>query len=80
MTTMLRLKNVKIGNEYAEADFYPEDADRAGHVVIELVDGEIVTCTKVPGYGESYSDHARQRLVKMAKENDTRIECLVMWY
>ena len=80
MTTMLRLKNIKIGSEYAEADFYPEDGRKFGHVVVDLSDGEIKSCIGVPGYGASYSGHARQRLVKMAKENDSRRECLVMWY
>ena len=80
MTTMLRLKNVKIGSKYAEADFYPEDSDRAGHVVVDLSSKEVTSCTEVPGYGETYCGHARQRLVRMAKENDTRAECLVMWY
>ena len=79
MTTMLRLKNVKIGSEYAEADFYPEDGREFGHVVVDLSGGEIASCTEVPGYGASYSGHARQRLMKMAKENDHRSECLVMW-
>ena len=76
---MVRLKNVKIENEYAEADFYPEDSDRAGHVIVNLSSGEVV-CNDVPGYGEEYGDQASRRLVKMAKENDTRSECLVMWY
>ena len=80
MTTMLRLKNVKIGNEYAEADFYPEDGLNAGHVVVNLSDGEIVSSKDVPGYGASYSGHASRRLVKMAQEKDARTECLVMWY
>lgn len=80
MTTMLRLKNVKIGSEYAEAEFYPEDGRDAGHIVVRLSDGEISSCNEVPGYGASYIGHARQRLVKMAKENDQRAECLVMWY
>lgn len=77
---MLRLKNVKIGSEYAEADFYPEDGKEAGHVIVDLSSGEIDSCTRVPGYGASYEGHARQRLVEMAKKNDTRSECLVMWY
>lgn len=77
---MLRLKNVKIGSEYAEADFFPEDGHEAGHVVVDLSDGEIVSCVDARGYGKLYCGHARQRLVKMAKEKDLRSECLVMWY
>lgn len=80
MNTMLRLKNIKIEAETAEADFYPEDRNEAGHIVVNLSDGEIVSCVDVSGYGDSYSGHARQRLVRMAKEKDTRSECIVMWY
>ena len=77
---MVRLKNIRIGSEYAEADFYPEDSKICGHVVVELSSGKLVSPVEVLGYGASYSGHARQRLVKMAKENDTKTECLVMRY
>ena len=77
---MLRLKNVKIGSEYAEADFYPEDGQAHGHVVIDLSKEEIISCVDVSGYGASYRGHALQRLIKMAEEKDYRSECLVMWY
>ena len=77
---MLHLKNVKIGSEYAEADFYPEDSKEAGHVVVNLSNGEIESCIEVPGYGASYRGHALQKLLKMAEEKDTRRECRVMWY
>lgn len=77
---MLRLRNIKIKNNRAEADFYPEDSKTCGHVVVDLSSGEIISAVEVPDYGASYSGHARQRLVRMAKENDARPECLVMWY
>ena len=80
MTIMLRLKNIKIGSEYAEADFYPEDSQAFGHVVVDLSNGAIISCIRAPGYGESYVGHARQRLVEMDRDNDSRSECLVMWY
>lgn len=80
MNTMLRLKKIKIGSEYAEADFYPEDSQVAGHIVVNLSNEEVLTCTDVSGYGASYRGHAAQRLVKMAREKDARTECLVMWY
>ena len=79
MITMLRLRNVKIGVEFAEADFYPEDGKDSGHVIVRLSDGEIVSSVEVSGYGASYVGHARQRLVSMFKDKDDRSECLVMW-
>lgn len=77
---MLRLKNIKIESKRAEADFYPEDSNEAGHVVVDLLRGEFISHTDVIGYGESYRGHALQRLMQMAKEKDSRTECLVMWY
>lgn len=77
---MLRLKNIRIGNGKAEADFYPEDSKRAGHIVVSLESKEIVSCEDVPGYGESYRGHAKLHLIKMAKENNTATERTVMWY
>lgn len=80
MTTMLRLKNIRIGSEYAEADFYPEDSQLAGHIVVDISAGDIASCVDVPGYGDSYRGHALQRIIKMAQEQDRRTECCVMWY
>ena len=80
MITMLRLKNIKIGNDFAEADFYPESSMICGHIVVNLDNGEICSCTNVDGYGQSYPAFARRRLRDMAKENETLNECLVMWY
>ena len=77
---MLHLKNIRIKSEYAEADFYPEDSQVAGHVVVDLSSEEVLTCTDGSGYGASYRGHAAQRLVEMAREKDARTECLVMWY
>lgn len=80
MTTMLRLKNIKIGKNKAEADFYPEGSNKAGHIVVNLENKEIVSCEDVPGFGESYRGHAKLHLLKMAKENNTATERTVMWY
>lgn len=79
MTIMLRLKNIKIGNGKAEADFYPEESKKPGHIVVSLDSKEIVVCEGVPGYGESYLGHAKQHLIKMAKENNKATERTVMW-
>ena len=80
MIIMVRLVNIKIDEKVAEADFIPEDSPEAGHIWVNLVTGDILDCINVPGYGASYRTHARQRLIKMAKEGNTRPECLIMWY
>ena len=77
---MLLLKNIRIEREIAEADFYPEGQENAGHIIVDISSDEIISCKEVPGYGASYAGHARKRLIQMAKENDHREECIVMWY
>ena len=77
---MVRLKNIKIEGKVAEADFYPEDSKVCGHVVVDLEKCKLTEYRDVPGFGESYRGHTLWRLIRMAKENDKRTECLVMWY
>lgn len=77
---MLRLKNIRIDENFAEADFIPENSDKVGHIVVDLKSEEIKDIVHVEGYEFMYPGHARYRLVKMAQENDTRSETLVLWY
>jgi len=77
---MLRLKNIKKQNKLIEADFYPENSEECGHLVVDLSSEEVISCVDVDGYGISYSGHAAHRLVKMANDKDERTECVVMWY
>ena len=77
---MLQLKNIRIENGMAEADFYPEDSKTAGHIVVDLKNEMVVFCESVPGFGESYVGHAKLHLIKMAKQKITATERLVMWY
>jgi len=77
---MLTLKNIKIKNNFAEADFYPENSEHHGHIIINLKDEEIEKIKMVKGYSDMHAAHAIQALIEMAKTNDTRTERLVMWY
>ena len=80
MITMVRLVNIKMDGKVAEADFFPEDSQVAGHIWVDLETGNTIDCIDVHGYGASYRAHARLGLARMAKEGDTRSECLIMWY
>ena len=80
MITMLRLKNISISGNTAEADFFPEDGTGHGHIVINLESEEIIHIDHAPGYELIYPGHARKQLVRMAKSDDRRSECTVMWY
>ena len=77
---MLRLENIVIGSKIAEADFFPENEKLSGHICVNLSTEEIEHIDHVPGYEFMYPGHARQRLVRMAKEHDTRSSCVVMWF
>ena len=84
MLSMVRLKNIKINDRTAEADYFPEDSITPGHIVVDLSSEEIVSVTNVAGYeppyGASHRGHALWTLVEMAKTDDTSTERLVMWY
>lgn len=77
---MLRLENIQIENNVAQADFIPEAEIERGHIIVDLKSEEIIRIKNVPGYEYIYPGHARARLVEMAKTKDPRLECTVMWY
>ena len=77
---MLHLKNIKIENNTAQAEYSPEDSGWWGRILVDLKSEEIISCDRNPEYRFMHPGHARQQLVKMAKSNDTRTECMVMWY
>lgn len=76
---MVRLKNIMINNKTASADFYPEDSEVAGHMVVDIESGEIVQLIKVDSIGWGIS-HVKRELIRMARENSKDTERLVMWY
>ncbi len=77
---MLRLENIRIIGDRAEADFYPEGEKQAGHIVVDVARREIVEIKHVPEYEFMYPAHARSQLLRMAEEGDTRKSCVVKWF
>lgn len=77
---MLHLKNIKISDTIAEADYFPETETEASHIVVDLETEEIKALQEGRGSWEMYSSHASSALMRMAKEKDTRTERIVMWY
>lgn len=77
---MLRLKKIKIADGIAEADYYPEDSEQFGHIVVDLSTEEVISCDEVPGFWKTYPGHAKWHLIRMAKAGETDKERLVMWY
>ncbi len=77
---MLRLKSIKITEDLAEADYYPEDSTKPLHIIVDLHSREIRDVERDAEYRFWYPAHARQALLRMADEHDERKETLVMWY
>lgn len=77
---MVWLKNIKIGDKIAKADFSPENTGSWGHLEVDLSTREVISIEHVPGYQMFYPGHAKRKLIEMAQTKDNRTECLVMWY
>lgn len=77
---MLKLKNIKIKNNIAQADFTPENTGLWGHIEVDLSTQEVIAVKHVPEYEMFYPGHAKRKLIEMAQTRDNRTECLVMWY
>jgi hypothetical protein len=77
---MVYLKNIKIGEDIAEADYSPEDSKIYGHIVVDLKNEKIIRYDDVLDYGRGYPAHAFWKLRDMYKKHETDTECLVMWY
>jgi hypothetical protein len=77
---MVYLKNIKIGEDIAEADYSPEDSNIFGHIVVDLKLNKISHYDNVLDYGMGYPAHAFWKLRDMYKKHETYTKCLVMWY
>lgn len=77
---MLRLLNVKIQNDIAQAEYTPEEETQRGFIRVDLKTQQVLEQTDVPGYEIMHPAHARTALIRMASEGDKRTERLVMWY
>lgn len=77
---MLRLKNIRINDAIAEADYYPETSDVSGHIVVNLSTGEVDSLEPVEGYSDMHPAHAMTELLRMARSKDSATERTVRWY
>lgn len=80
MSIMIYLKNIKISDTAAEADYSPESSGWWGHIVVDLTNQDIAKVDRHPDYGTSYAGHAFWKLLSMAENHDNTKECTVMWY
>ena len=55
---MLRLKNIRVMNNVAEADFYPEDCPNCGHIVVGTKAPVVCpTCAHPQSYFEIHAEN-----------------------
>ena len=81
---MLKLKNIKITDEYIEADYIPECSSECGHIKMNRVTKEI-DVRSVIGFSDTYTRMAingLERILYDIKKDPsyTPNERLVMWY
>lgn len=77
---MLRLENVKIQDNIAEADYYPEAKTEKDFIRINLDTREILELVITSGCEAMHPAHAMRTLIRMAEEGDTSTTRMTMWY
>lgn len=78
---MVVLRAIKRSQNKIEADYYPENREACGHIVIRLPDGERLENTPAPGYEHTTSaSHAQTELLRLAKLEKLPQEKYVLWY
>ena len=78
---MLTLRNIKRTNNIIEADFYPENENVYGHVVVDLDTEDIISYTQAKGYEHSTCPtHALYELLRMKDLKEFPEKRVVLWY
>lgn len=79
---MVRLKSLKKNSSTVECDIIPEDSKQRGHIVVNLVSGELEDYSLPEGYEwcRNHVHHAQTALYELAKEKNMPDEKIVMWY
>lgn len=79
---MLQLKNIRKNDNTIQADYYPEDREEHGFVIIDCKTGDIINSKTTPSDGElcMYRYHAAYALGRLAKQEMVPDSQRVMWY
>ena len=83
MHIMVVIKNIKRNFEKntIEADYYPDGGNLFGHVVVDIITGEIISMTEIEGIAwRSALGHARQGLVILSKADVLPEKKTICWY
>ena len=80
---MVVLKNIVRDNikKIIEADYYPDGGNLFGHVIVDMITGEIISMTEIQGIAwRSALAHARQGLEKLANVSVLPEKKTICWY
>ncbi len=82
---MLKLINIKMTDDYIEADYIPESSSAQGYAKLVFSTGERIS-RLAEGFGRSYPAMALSALGRLSEkfkshpENELPKEKIVMWY
>lgn len=79
---MLQLKNIQKNNNVIRADYYPENRDEYGFVIVDCKTGSIIESKTTLSDGEigMYRYHAAYALGMLAKQENIPATKCIMWY
>lgn len=79
---MVRLKNIVRTDTQISTDYYPEDDQESGHIVMNLENGEVVEWIRAPSDSvvSMCFPHVRNILERLSRLQEVPSECTEMWY
>ena len=81
---MIKLKNIKIDNDFVSCDIYPEDSIANGYMKINIANGEVESYLLPEGYEycDNHVEHARHFIINHLEDIQSVpiIEKTIMWY
>lgn len=79
---MVKLKNIRIDDNIACCDIYPEDSKTNGTLEVNIKNEDILKYSLPEGFEwcSNHLYHAKDALVKMVSEQEIPKEKTIMWY
>ena len=78
---MVILKRIIKNSNQIEADYYPENGNIFGHLVVDIISGEISSITRAENDRiGAYAYHAKKQLLRVSALDVTPKESRTIWY
>lgn len=77
---MVTIERVEVTDEMARYQFFPENSEKSGIVVLNRSTGERVLEKEVDGYGNNYAAHAIRRIEEYQQNGNFLEKDVVVWY